>query len=727
MTNEPISEAPLYARIHSSPGMKFLNDLHARSFSLNIFQMNALELMEATRKVRDPDLGPPLMFEANREAGQQAHRELNRHIHNFVASAKSLVDHTRVFLKVSYAESPVLETIQLKIKSIFSESPVTAFVHDLRNYMVHKGLPNSHMFLEWHQDPSAGSGPQVTSGIRFDTQSLAEWSSWTAPARRYMEQCGEHIDIHRFTDEYVVAVTRFHAWLEHTLREHHSAELAELEDLHMQVSVQNSDLAHRKLTSEAPASLKIPDDENSVEQTVQEPYSLFGPDTLAVDAMSTAWLAKIRKVVMPSADKPAFPHQRPMQATLNADEMIGTPLFITQDINGEPVHVFLRKEKELYGLASEDWFANELIQDRLYAVPWIRERISRTFIEDALMIWAQDHFFRPEDASFSCTFVERCRAEVSVVNVWVPVAHLEIEAPLIFGGVKICPLTAQQIDEFEATVDTVLMDRKEGVEQLFAKIRSDFQGYAAILLTVEAEPVVAQERALVMARDAVSLLRFFAPAAPDAEALCPVALAGLELVPSSKVITVSEGRFGYSASMARNVSFWRLSSAAIFNLEQNGLPQAADLLDPNHLGEFAMEVRSSLITFSNGCTLADLIERLGYVLSSLEGVLLRHEVEPVQASVAERLALLVSDNQDDGAHIAQLVRRAYYLRKRRWTQAPSPRERQVISELVFHAHTALRTALLNAAAFETKAEFLFALLQRRENLSASVDAAVTDY
>lgn len=727
MTNEPIGEAPLYARIHSSPGMKFLNELHARSFSLNIFQMNALELTEATRKVRDPDLGPSLMFEANREAGQQAHRELNRHIHNFVASAKSLVDHTRVFLNASYAESAVFETIQLKIKSTFFESPVTAFVHDLRNYMVHKGLPNSHMFLDWRQDPSAGAGPQVTSGIRFDKQSLAGWSSWTAPAKRYMEQCGEHIDIHRFTDEYVVAVTRFHAWLEHTLREHHSAELQELEDLQLQAALQDSDPAHKELASKASAALKTPDHEDCSNQTVQEPYNLFSPDALAVDDMSAAWLTKVRKVVLPPADKPAFPHQRPVHATLDIDNAIGTPLLITQDIDGEPVHVFLRKEKELFGLASDDWFASELIQDRLCEVPWIRERISRTFIEDALMTWAQDHFFHPEGASFSCTFVKRCRTAVSVVDVWVPVAHLEIEARLTFGGVKICPLSAQQIDEFEATVDTILPDRREGAEQLFANIRTKFQGFAAILFTVEAEPVVAQERALVMARDAVSLLRFFAPAALDADALCPVALAGLELVPSSNVITVSEGRFGYSSSMARSVSFWRLSSAAILNLEQNGLPQAADLLDPSHLSEFSMAVRSSLITFSNGCTLADRIERLGYALSSLEGVLLRHEMEPVQASVAERLALLVSDNQDDGVHIAQLVRRAYYLRKRRWTQAPSPREQQVIAELVFHAHAALRTALLNAAAFETKAEFLSALLQLRENLSASDDASVTDY
>ena len=711
MTNDPIGEASLYARIHSSPGMKFLNELHARSFSLNIFQMNALELTEATRKVRDPDLGPSLMFEANREAGQQAHRELNRHIHNFVASAKSLVDHTRVFLNASYAESAVFETIQIKIKSTFSDSPVTAFVHDLRNYMVHKGLPNSQMFLDWHQDPSTGAGPQVTSGIRFHTESLTGWSGWTAPAKRYIEQCGEHLDIHRFTDEYVVAVTLFHAWLERTLREHHSPELRELEELQRQVNLRDSGSVHTKLANEASAAPETVGHEDHIEETVQAPYILSGPDALAVDDMSAAWLAKVRKVVLPPQDRPAFPSQRPVQVTLNADDTIGTPLFITQDIDGEPVHVFLRKEGNLFGLSSDDWLAGELIQDRLREVPWIRERISRTFIESALMTWAQSHFFQSEGETFSRNFVEKCRAEVAVVHVWVPVVHLEIERSMTFGSVKISPISKHQIDEFEAIVASLSPDRQESVEQLFASIRRDFQGFAAMVLTVEAEPVVAEERALVMARDAVSLLRFFSPAAPYAEALCPVAVAGLDLVPSSKVITVSEHRFSSSASIARNVSFWRLSSTDISALEQRGLLQAADLLDPNNLSEFAMEVRSSLITFSNGCTIADLIERLGYVLSSLEGVLLRHEVEPVQASVAERLALLSSTNQADRAHVAQLVRRAYYLRKRRWTQAPSPREQEVIKELVFYTHAALSTTLQNAAAFETKAEFLSALMQ----------------
>jgi hypothetical protein len=721
MNTDSSDKAPLHTRIHSSAGMKFLKNLHARSFSLNIFQMNALELMEATRKVRDPDLGLPLMFEANREAGKQAHRELNRHIHNFVASARSLVDHTRVFLHESYAGSPVLKIVQEKITTTFSENPVTAFVHDLRNYMLHKGLPNSHMFLHLQQDPSTGSEAQVTIGVRFNRQSLTEWSNWTAPAKSYMEQCGEHIHIHQFTNEYVVAVNRFHAWLEQTLREHHSSELQELEELQLQAAVQDAGQAHGELARTASAALPTSDREDSSEQAIQEPYSLSSSDSMAVDDMSAAWLAKVRKIVLPQADKPAFPHQRPVHSTLNIDDAIGAPLLITQDIDGEPVHVFLRRGNELFGLSSDDWSIGERMQNRLCEVPWIKERIGRAFIEDTWITWAQNRFSQSEGEFFSSVFLGKCRAAVSVVDVWVPVAHFEIESSLTFGGVKICPLTAQQIDEFEAAVDTILPDRREGAKQLFADIRMKYQGFAAVLFTVEAEPVVAQERALIMARDAIDLLRFFAPSALDADAVCPVALAGLELLPSSNVITVSEGRFGYSSSIERNVFFWRLSNSAISNLKQNGLPQAADLLDPIHPNEFAMAVRSSLITFSNGCTVADRVERLGYALSSLEGVLLRHEMEPVQASVAGRLAFLVSDDKADRVHIAQVVRHAYHLRKRRWTQAPSPREQQVVVDLVFYAHTALRTALLNAAAFETKAEFISALLERWEDLPASDD------
>ncbi len=137
-----------FQKIQNCSGRKFINKLHSRSFSLNTFQINSLELLEATKKIRDPDLGLPLMSEGNREAGVQAHREINRYIHNFVASAKTLVDHTRVFMEEEYSGQSVMAEYLSKVKGALANEPVVKFVHDLRNYMLHKGLPNSQMFIE---------------------------------------------------------------------------------------------------------------------------------------------------------------------------------------------------------------------------------------------------------------------------------------------------------------------------------------------------------------------------------------------------------------------------------------------------------------------------------------------------------------------------------------------------------------------------------------------------
>src|SRR5208337_4816487 len=80
----------LYQAIQSSPGMEHINRSYRRTFSLNIFRMNAQELIEITRRVSDSDEGLRLMSQNNREAGEQTHREVNRRVHNFVAASLTL-------------------------------------------------------------------------------------------------------------------------------------------------------------------------------------------------------------------------------------------------------------------------------------------------------------------------------------------------------------------------------------------------------------------------------------------------------------------------------------------------------------------------------------------------------------------------------------------------------------------------------------------------------------
>jgi hypothetical protein len=218
--------------ILSAPGMVHINRTHARTFSLNIFRRNAQELLAATRDVRDPEQGLQLMAVDNREAGQQAHREINRFVHNFVASAMTLVDHTRNFVREHYDGTALKRDYDDRVKANLASVPAVRFVQDLRNYMLHRTLPQSQMFIEFDSRPeSSGGQPTLETGVRYQTSALLEWDGWTAPARAYIAAAGEHIDIHTFVESYLEKVLAFHEWLDAALNQFHADDLVKLMEL----------------------------------------------------------------------------------------------------------------------------------------------------------------------------------------------------------------------------------------------------------------------------------------------------------------------------------------------------------------------------------------------------------------------------------------------------------------------------------------------------------------
>ncbi|MHC8310918.1 hypothetical protein ACYZUC_15040 [Pseudomonas sp. GT1P32] len=696
-----------FQQIHDSPGMKFLNKLHTRSFSLNIFQMNALELMEATKKVRDPDEGLFLMSQDNKEAGQQAHRELSRHIHNFAASSKTLVDHTRVFLEENYSKTEIIKSVQTKITSTFTNDPVSKFVHDLRNYMLHKGLPNSHMFLLLQQDPAKPElGAELTTGIRFDTKSLSEWSGWTAAAKQYLEQNEEYINIHHFTEEYLLRVNTFHSWLEELLCEHHSADIERLQELQKLYADASNKLTNLR-TQQPPNLLET---SSAIKLEPEEEFRFTKKDSKIINEASDTLLLKIRKITIQNNEPEKFPSERPISTTITDAEIIGTPIQYGVDINGESVLIFVKSGESSFGLSDQDFLDAEEIYDGIYSTQWAKDKISRKFIHNQLITWAQENFRNDNKTPFSEAIISKSIESARPLEVWAPIAHLEIESTLEFGSVHICPITSEKIDSIERMTTNLLLEHQERVRPLFTHMRQELQGFAAVVVTLEAEPILAKEKGYIIAQNALNLLRFFSPSAGMSWVLCPTALLGSEIVPSSKIITLSESSFSSTDSLtSKNVAYWKLSIKDIEHLNEKGLTRAAKLINPDGLSDFETSLRASLITYSKSMTLTDLADRLSQTLSALERLFLKHTLEPIVSNIADRLSFVLSQTEDDRATISQIVRHAYKLSAQSRTTLLSPKEQDNLANFVSIAYQAIITALRNIDTFETKSEFIKAI------------------
>lgn len=700
-----------------SPGMEFLNRLRARGFSLNIFRMNALELVEATRKARDPDWSLALMSERRSEAGLQSHKELSRHIHNFLASAMTLVDHTRVFMGENYANTSVQSACDARIETTLAVDPVVKFVQGLRNYMLHKGLPNVQLFMHFEQDPGSPElGAQVTTGVRFATESLGEWSGWTAPAKRYIARSGKHIDVHRFVDEYCQKIEEFHRWLDSALRQHHAPELAALAALQELQTVSDETRGRIHVAEGGGAGSSA-----AFEEISQGEYVFPPAAARLIDELSSLLASKVRELDLPQRGD-SFTSQRPVAATLNADDAIGDPVLVTRDSDDEDVIAFLREEGRLFGFRASDFADAEDIFDLIHRSPWAKEKISRGFLSNFFLTWVRENFRKEVRGSFADAVSASGLNAVNSFEFWAPVANMEIEASFEFGPVKFSPITAEKIDELEQMVASAPGAQAESLQKFFANIRQKFQGLAAVVIAIEAEPQLAEERAMLIAADAVSLIRFFAPGASVSGTLCPIALLGSEILPTSTALLIKADGFSLNTKLtARQIARWRLRRTQLPALEAIGFREAANLVSSEKLSEFASSVRASLIAYSKGVTFADPIDRLSYALSALESVYLRHAVEPADASVANRLSIVLSKSETLDVGIGQNVRYAYRLAKQYRTAALSVRDDEAMAIFIYDAYEALRIALQNMHAFETKAEFIDAIDRLGERPTAQSD------
>ncbi|MGC0807324.1 hypothetical protein WKH02_21490 [Pantoea agglomerans] len=687
-----VNAAEILEKIGESKGTNYLNRTHQRSFSYNIFQMNALELIEAAYRVKDPDQGFLLMMENNREAGLQAHRELNRHVHNFVSSSLTLVEHTRVFMRKHYVDTQLYKTYEKQVIATFANSPVAQFVQGLRNYMLHKGLPNSNMYLRFESNPGAtnGSGTMET-GVHYDTASLLDWKDWKPVARNYIELSGENLDIHEFTLEYLTLVNQFHGWLNATLEMHHRSDLQELNHLQAQFNDIHS------------INVQIAPSEQS-DLINEEPFIFTSDLSIELDQISLELMNKIQELHF-KHNSQDFPTERPT-TPITDKELIGSVTFWGEDTNGRPAFSFFQHDGKPYGLVGEDYEYLDNLIDTAMKSEWTRTSLSRDFVEMTFFDWVRQQFPAVQ-VSFSVILRDVAREKVTTVEVWAPIANMEVEKGFNFGPIRIESLTAAKMGNLRSKLPSPPPEQEQQFDQYFEKLRQDFQGYAVAIVSTEAEPKFALERAFQIAQDAMGLLTFFSPAALSIYIFNPVALSGAEYIPTSKLMTIHEDGFSHNERiLPTKVGYWRLSAERISELNSDLLEAAGSLVMPEGLSEFALAVRTSILIYSKGLTLLASKERLRSCLSALEFILLKHDMEPRAHSIANRMSIILSVLSIDSDDVKKTIQRIYWLLEQPQRTEYGHRENEFIASFITYAYNALHVALNNIHTFRHKAQFV---------------------
>src|SRR5215213_8758755 len=221
---EPTHPAEEEMLIRVLQSNKHLSDVH---FTVQMMQVNYIVFRKNYEELvrLQKEFDQPLIF---RELALQTDRgkvitpdtiiEFTRLLHNFLASAKMLVEVTRRWVRQQFADSEFLGKYQEEISDRFVNNVQAQFLEDLRNFTLHRTLPLSIPELRFQQMDEHTLKSSL--GIVLLKGYLLEWKNWSELARIQIDMAFEgEVDIMLICRQYYENVTKFNQWLFWQVRE----------------------------------------------------------------------------------------------------------------------------------------------------------------------------------------------------------------------------------------------------------------------------------------------------------------------------------------------------------------------------------------------------------------------------------------------------------------------------------------------------------------------------
>ncbi|CAF1916711.1 hypothetical protein [Bacillus subtilis] len=219
--------AAIKDKMKDTEGLRVYKKMQALRASKYVFEKNHDELFRAINlAMTDYEMVKKSLNIKKGEKGFNSFLyEIGRLLHNYLSSAKTLIDHTRKLYQDEYKKLTFAVEYEKKINEAFTESPLARFIQDLRNYSLHREIPISGVAY------SVLSDDKGLKEVYLEKKSLLEWDGWTKKSKEYLKKCKNNIDIKQLIIEYTKLIKEFQEWFLKKHKDIHRKDLDELYSL----------------------------------------------------------------------------------------------------------------------------------------------------------------------------------------------------------------------------------------------------------------------------------------------------------------------------------------------------------------------------------------------------------------------------------------------------------------------------------------------------------------
>lgn len=366
-----------------------------------------------------------------------------------------------------------------------------------------------------------------------------------------------------------------------------------------------------------------------------------------------------------------FPSEVYTSHSISKKQIVGEIATGTVDYIGNITSRYFNHEGQFYGLDVEAYAGVKVLANKIVEVKEVKHLLSVEFIENVLFNWLKLQFLEKKT---SLKFVDSLyiESESSIMKraIWIPIANVEVMVPFQVADTEIRPITPEQIEKWKikSTQNRSKDDFKEPeIILIFDEVKVKYQGYAAVVVSTQAEYGLAKKTAIKKAQQVASIIGVYTGATKYLYAKCSCRIKGTEHV--ERCVLFSEDKFHISKEreiIDKSASMpWQLTTRAIRTIRKHSLDTISALLVKEHLSDFQASVVNFTILYSKSAYTGDPLEKLVFILSALESLLLKkNKKQYIKQVLANRISKFLTSDSEEREDIKENVRAVYKLRSK---------------------------------------------------------------
>lgn len=219
----------LEQRLKASVGLRIHYKCLALKRSYGIFGANYLVLCRTLDRIETLGYMIPMLSTDNEEQLQKHSFDVAFVLHNFLAGAATLKDHTKVFRREEYSKSTLGTEYDDEIGKRFDNDPFVQFVLRLRNYTLHERLPITGSWIHFKNtnDPTERLNAYVSLNVRkLHEHRTRNHNKWNVKSREYLDSLDDKIKVRDVAERYKAVIEDFYRWFDRRQQEVHKQDFA---------------------------------------------------------------------------------------------------------------------------------------------------------------------------------------------------------------------------------------------------------------------------------------------------------------------------------------------------------------------------------------------------------------------------------------------------------------------------------------------------------------------